>query len=173
MASPALPNGRQKMDRRERRTELGSRGSAMRPETGVRCEFWRGLRNSSIARISRLTDSKFREGVSFLAVPTKLRIKITAKRTPRFRRRRSGVARKPGDYLELMHDRDEWRLSPSVSTSASSGRCARKSPRTIRRSIWTNGATRPKPLPVLRADQRPRRAPARPLLPQDLRCRTR
>lgn len=46
-------------------------------------------------------------------MPTKLRIKITAKRQATFPAAALRAMRvKPGDYLELIHDRDEWRLAP-------------------------------------------------------------
>jgi bifunctional DNA-binding transcriptional regulator/antitoxin component of YhaV-PrlF toxin-antitoxin module len=46
-------------------------------------------------------------------MPTKLRIKITAKRQATFPAAALRALRvKPGDCLELIQDRDEWRLAP-------------------------------------------------------------
>ena len=46
-------------------------------------------------------------------MPTKLRIKITAKRQATFPAAALRALRvKPGDYLELIQDRDDWRLAP-------------------------------------------------------------
>lgn len=46
-------------------------------------------------------------------MPTKLRIKITAKRQVTFPAAALRALRvKPGDYLELIQDRDDWRLAP-------------------------------------------------------------
>jgi bifunctional DNA-binding transcriptional regulator/antitoxin component of YhaV-PrlF toxin-antitoxin module len=47
-------------------------------------------------------------------MPTKLRIKITAKRQATFPAAALKALRvKPGDYLELIHDKDDWRLAPA------------------------------------------------------------
>ena len=44
---------------------------------------------------------------------TKLRIKITSKRQATFPAAALKALRvKPGDYLELIHDKDNWRLAP-------------------------------------------------------------
>ena len=46
-------------------------------------------------------------------MPTKLRIKITAKGKATFPAAALRAMRvKPGDNLELIHDGDEWRLAP-------------------------------------------------------------
>ncbi len=46
-------------------------------------------------------------------MPTTLRIKITAKRQVTFpAAARKALRVKPGDYLPLIQDRDEWRLAP-------------------------------------------------------------
>jgi AbrB family looped-hinge helix DNA binding protein len=46
-------------------------------------------------------------------MPTKLRIKITAKRQATFPAAVLKTLRvKPGDYLELIQDKDNWRLTP-------------------------------------------------------------
>ncbi|MEI8090478.1 MAG: AbrB/MazE/SpoVT family DNA-binding domain-containing protein [Opitutaceae bacterium] len=46
-------------------------------------------------------------------MPTKLRIKITAKRQATFPAAALQAMRvKPGDYLDLIHDHDAWRLAP-------------------------------------------------------------
>ena len=46
-------------------------------------------------------------------MPTKLRIKITAKRQATFPAAALKALRvKPGDYLELIQDKDDWRLAP-------------------------------------------------------------
>lgn len=47
-------------------------------------------------------------------VPTRLRIKITAKRQATFPAAALKALRvKPGDYLELIQDKDDWRLAPA------------------------------------------------------------
>jgi len=47
-------------------------------------------------------------------MPTKLRIKITAKRQATFPAAALKALRvKPGDYLELTQDKDDWRLAPA------------------------------------------------------------
>jgi len=46
-------------------------------------------------------------------MPTTLRIKITAKRQATFPAAALKALRvKPGDYLELIQDKNEWRLAP-------------------------------------------------------------
>jgi AbrB family looped-hinge helix DNA binding protein len=46
-------------------------------------------------------------------MPAKLRIKITAKRQVTFPAAALAALRvKPGDYLELIQDNDDWRLAP-------------------------------------------------------------
>lgn len=46
-------------------------------------------------------------------MPTTLRIKITAKRQATFPAATLAALRvKPGDYLELIQDKDNWRLAP-------------------------------------------------------------
>lgn len=46
-------------------------------------------------------------------MPTRLRIKITAKRQATFPAAALTALRvKPGDYLELIQDKDNWRLAP-------------------------------------------------------------
>jgi len=46
-------------------------------------------------------------------MPTTLRIKITAKRQATFPAAALKALRvKPGDYLELIQDKDDWRLTP-------------------------------------------------------------
>ena len=46
-------------------------------------------------------------------MPTKLRIKITTKRQATFPAAALQAMRvKPGDYLDLIHDHDAWRLAP-------------------------------------------------------------
>jgi len=46
-------------------------------------------------------------------MPTTLRIKITAKRQATFPAAALKALRvKPGDYLALIQDKDEWRLAP-------------------------------------------------------------
>jgi bifunctional DNA-binding transcriptional regulator/antitoxin component of YhaV-PrlF toxin-antitoxin module len=47
-------------------------------------------------------------------MPTTLRIKITAKRQATFPAAALKALRvKPGDYLELIQDKDDWRLAPA------------------------------------------------------------
>lgn len=46
-------------------------------------------------------------------MPTKLRIKITAKRQVTFPAAALKALRvKPGDYLEIIQDKDDWKLAP-------------------------------------------------------------
>lgn len=46
-------------------------------------------------------------------MPTTLRIKITAKRQATFPAAALAALRvKPGDYLELIQDKDNWRIAP-------------------------------------------------------------
>jgi bifunctional DNA-binding transcriptional regulator/antitoxin component of YhaV-PrlF toxin-antitoxin module len=47
-------------------------------------------------------------------MPTKLRIRITAKRQATFPAAALKALRvKPGDYLDLIQDKDDWRLAPA------------------------------------------------------------
>lgn len=82
-------------------------------------------------------------------MPTTLRIKITAKRQITFPAAPLKALRvKPGDYLALIQEKDDWRLAPVGSISASSGPSRPRFPRSFRRLIWPRGAAARKILPA-------------------------